>query len=407
VADAQRLEYQAYHDALTGLPNRSRFSTLLGDSIRKAHAEERQLAVAFLDLDGFKQINDTMGHEAGDQLLREVARRLEACVRDSDTVARLGGDEFVVLLRNLDDGQYAATVARKILIAVARPFTLLGHEFRITASVGISTYPHDGLDEQTLTKNADIAMYQAKGAGKNTFEFYSEELNANSLERLTLEVSLRRALERGEFELNYQAKREIGSGAITRTEVLLRWQHPELGTITPMQFIPVAEETGLIVPIGKWVLRTACVQNVAWQKQGLAPLSIAVNLTPRQFYEAHLVHDVMSVLEATGMDPNLLELEITERLLIHDVESTLRILTKLKALGVRIAIDDFGAGYSSLATLQRFPLDTIKIARSFIRDITKGGEDRMLADAGLRRSCWTRTWTSPTPARAWYRIPDR
>jgi diguanylate cyclase (GGDEF)-like protein/PAS domain S-box-containing protein len=381
VADAQRVEYLAYHDALTGLPNRSRFSTLLGESIREARDHERQLAVAFLDLDGFKQINDTLGHEAGDQLLQEVARRLKACVRDSDTVARLGGDEFVVLLPNLEEGQFAATVAQKILTAIGHPFTLLGHEFRITASVGISNYPHDGVDEQTLTKRADIAMYQAKGEGKNTFQFYSEERNANSLERLTLESSLRRALERNEFLLHYQAKREIGSGAVTGAEVLLRWEHPDLGIVAPMQFIPIAEETGLIVPIGKWVLRAACLQNVAWQKQGLASLSIAVNLTPRQFFDAHLVQDVMSILEATGMSPHLLELEITERLLIHDVENTLRVLTKLKALGIRIAIDDFGAGYSSLGSLQRFPLDTIKIGRSFLRDIRRGGQDTALANA--------------------------
>ncbi|MDB6108021.1 MAG: diguanylate cyclase, partial [Gammaproteobacteria bacterium] len=378
---AQRVEYLAYHDGLTGLPNRSMFSKLLSQRISEARRYDRQLAVAFLDLDRFKQINDTLGHEAGDQLLQEVARRLKECVRESDTVARLGGDEFVVLLPQLGDGKYAATVAQKILSVIAKPFNLIGHEFRVTASIGISIYPQDGLDEQTLTKNADIAMYQAKEEGKNNFQFYSEKLNANSLERLTLESSLRRALERNEFRLHYQAKRDIGSGRISGMEALLRWEHPDLGTVAPMQFIPVAEETGLIVPIGKWVLRTACLQNVAWQKQGLPHLSIAVNLSARQFGDENLLEDLTSILTVTGMDPHLLELEITESLLIRDVEETLRILTALKALGIRIAIDDFGIGYSSLATLQRFPLDTIKIDRSFIRDITGTTHDTALADA--------------------------
>jgi len=378
---SQRVEYLAYHDGLTGLPNRSMFSKMLAQSISEARRYDRQLAVAFLDLDRFKQINDTLGHEAGDQLLLEVASRLRTCVRDSDTVARLGGDEFVVLLPTLGEEKYAASVAQKILAIIAGPFTLIGHEFRITASIGISMFPEDGVDEQTLTKNADIAMYQAKEEGKNNFQFYSEKLNAHSLERLTLESSLRHALERKEFLLHYQAKRDIVSGRITGMEALLRWQHPDLGTVAPMKFIPVAEETGLIVPIGKWVLRTACLQNVAWQNQGLPRLSIAVNLTARQFAEEHLLQDIRSILAATGMDPHLLELEITESMLIRDVENTRRILTGLKAIGVRIAIDDFGTGYTSLATLQRFPLDTIKIDRSLIRDIAGTAEDTGLADA--------------------------
>jgi diguanylate cyclase (GGDEF)-like protein len=378
---AERVEYLAYHDGLTELPNRSMFSRLLGHSISEAHRYERRLAVAFLDLDRFKQINDTLGHEAGDQLLQEVATRIKGCVRDSDTVARLGGDEFVVLLPELEDEKYAAIVAHKILAAVARPFRLMGQEFRVTASIGISTYPQDGLDEQTLTKNADIAMYQAKEEGKNNFQFYSEKLNANSLERLALESSLRHALERDEFRLHYQAKRDIASAKITGMEALLRWEHPDLGTVAPMQFIPVAEETGLILPIGRWVLRTVCLQSIDWQKQGLPTLSIAVNLTARQFLDEQLLSDVTSILGETGMDPHLLELELNESLLIHDVEKTLRILTGLKALGIRIAVDDFGTGYSSLALLQRFPLDTIKIDRSFMRDFVGAEEDTGLADA--------------------------
>jgi predicted signal transduction protein with EAL and GGDEF domain len=314
-------------------------------------------------------------------LLTEVASRLKGCLRDSDAVARLGGDEFVVLLTELVEEKYAAKVAQKIITAIAKPFTLLGQEFRVTASIGISTYPTDGLDEQTLTKNADIAMYQAKEDGKNQFQFYSERLNANSLERLALESSLRHALERKEFRLEYQAKREMVHGQITGMEALLRWQHPDLGLVAPMQFIPVAEETGLIIPIGKWVLQTACLQNVAWQNAGLPRLSMAVNLTARQFGDEHLLGDIASILQSTRMEACLLELEIHESLLIRDVERTLQILMQLKALGVKIAIDDFGTGYSSLASLQRFPLDTIKIDRSYIRDIATRGEESGLTKA--------------------------
>jgi diguanylate cyclase (GGDEF)-like protein len=381
LAHAERVEYLAYHDGLTGLPNRSLFSKLLGQSINEAQRYDRQLAVAFLDLDRFKQINDTLGHDAGDQLLREVANRLKGCVRGSDSVARLGGDEFVALLLNLDDPKYAASVAQKIMAVIARPFTLNGREFRVTASIGISAYPQDGLDEQTLTKNADIAMYQAKAEGKNNFQFYSAALNANSLERLTLESGLRHALEHNEFRLCYQAKRDIGSGRITGMEALLRWEHPDLGLLAPMQFIPMAEETGLIVPIGRWVLETACSQNVAWQNAGAPPLTIAVNLTARQFVDERLLEDVSAALRTTGMDPHLLEFEISESILIGDVDATLRILTALKRLGTRIAIDDFGIGYSSLTMLQRFPLDTIKIDRSFIRTIAADPDNWGLADA--------------------------
>ena len=378
---AKRVEYLAYHDGLTGLPNRSMYSKLLSQSISEAHRYGRRLAVAFLDLDRFKQINDTLGHAAGDQLLQDVAKRLKLCVRESDTVARLGGDEFVVLLPELSDVKHAAVIAEKILLAIAKPFTLIGQEFRVTASIGISTYPLDGLDEQTLTKNADVAMYKAKAEGKNNFQFYAESLNTNSLERLTLEASLRHALEHQEFRLRYQAKRDMHSGRITGTEALLRWEHPDLGLVAPMQFIPVAEECSLMLPIGKWVLRTACAQNVAWQKAGAPRLKMAVNLTGRQFFDEHLIEDVTAILESTGMDAGLLEFEISERLLIRDVESTLRVLGKLKRLGIGIAIDDFGTGYSSLASLQRFPLNTIKIDRSLVAGICAGAENKQFAEA--------------------------
>ncbi|OAB49605.1 diguanylate cyclase [Pseudomonas thivervalensis] len=381
IAYAESVEYLAYHDGLTTLPNRSLFSKLLSQSISEARRYHRQLAVLFLDLDRFKQVNDTLGHDAGDQLLKEVAQRLKACLRASDTVARMGGDEFVILLPELSEDNDVTTTAQKILGAIARPFNLQGQEFRVTASVGISVFPQDGLDEQTLKKNADIAMYQAKQCGKNNFQFYCAKLNADSLERLTLELSLRHALERNEFQLHYQAKRDIRSGQITGMEALLRWNHPDLGLVAPMQFIPVAEETGLIVPIGKWVLETACRQNVAWQRQGLPRLGVAVNLTARQFADENLLADLAGILAETGMDARLLELEIAERLLMQDVKRALSVLTGLKHLQVRIAIDDFGIGYSSLSALEQFPLDVIKIDRSCICDTSSVSEDKALTEA--------------------------
>ncbi len=381
VEHAKQVEYLAYHDGLTGLPNRSLFSKLLQQGILQARRHDRQLAVLFLDLDRFKHINDTLGHEAGDQLLQEVATRLRACVRESDTAARLGGDEFVVMLPELAEATYAGAVAQKMISMLARPFVLLGQEFRVTGSVGIATHPQDGADEQTLTKNADIAMYKAKEMGKNNYQFYSEEMNSESLERLTLESSLRRALEHHEFVLFYQAKRDLASGLVTGMEALLRWQHPDLGMVPPMKFLPVAEQSGLIASIGKWVLRTACAQNVAWQRAGMPALSMAVNLSALQFFDAHLVDDVTSILAATGMDPKLLELEITEGMLMQDVARTLRILTALKKIGVRIAVDDFGIGYTTLTSLQQFPLDTIKIDRTFIRDVANVAEDKALTEA--------------------------
>jgi diguanylate cyclase (GGDEF)-like protein len=381
VEHAKQVEYLAYHDGLTGLPNRTLFSRLLQQGIQQALRHKRQLAVLFLDLDRFKHINDTLGHEAGDQLLQEVAKRLRACVRESDTAARLGGDEFVVLLPELSEAAYAGAVAQKMIALLARPFLLLGQEFRVTGSVGIATHPRDGADEQTLTKNADIAMYKAKEMGKNNFQFYSEEMNSESLERLTLESSLRRALEHDEFVLHYQAKRDLMSGLVTGMEALLRWQHPDLGLVPPMRFIPVAEQSGLIASIGKWVLRTACEQNVTWQREGLPRLSMAVNLSTLQFFDSHLLDDVTAILASTGMEATLLELEITEGMLMQDVPRTLRILTALKEIGVRIAVDDFGVGYTTLTSLQQFPLDTIKIDRTFIRDVDHVAEDKALTEA--------------------------
>jgi diguanylate cyclase (GGDEF)-like protein len=363
---ARQAEHMSLHDALTGLPNRRLLSRLLEQAIARAHRHGGTLALMFLDLDHFKQVNDTMGHEAGDTLLQEAARRLEDCLRESDTVARLGGDEFVVLLTDLVDPTDPAMVGNKILSAIGQPFVLAGQTFQLTASIGIALYPQDGQDESTLTKNADIAMYHAKKEGKNNFQFYSARLNADSLERMALEAGLRHALERGEFRLHYQTKCDTETQRITGMEVFLRWAHPDLGLVLPLQFLAMAEQTGLIVPIGKWVIKTACAQNVLWQKLGLPHMAISVNLTPRQFADATLASDIRSILVETGMAAHLLELEIPEKTLLQDNVRTLDILRQLKHDGIRITIDDFGMGYSSLAMLQQFPIDTIKIDRSLI-----------------------------------------
>ncbi len=381
VAHAQRVEYLAYHDNLTDLPNRALFSQLLLQGMQYARRYDKQLAVLFLDLDHFKAINDSLGHEAGDGLLQELGRRLRHSVRESDVVARMGGDEFVILLPEVTEGLGVQPVADKILKTVGRPFTLAGQEFRITISIGAALYPQDGEDEQTLMKNADTAMYYAKERGRNNFQFYSEGLNNNSLERLALESSMRKALENDEFRLFYQSKHDVRSGHVTGFEALLRWQHPDLGLIAPMQFIPLAEENGLIVSIGRWVFDTALRQNVAWQQEGFPKLGMAVNLTARQFLDDNLVLDIRNALRETGMEPGLLELEITEMMLMHDMKATSGILQELKEMGVRIAIDNFGIGYSLLSKLEGFPLDTIKIDGSFIHDVVHGTEDTGLTGA--------------------------
>ncbi len=381
IEHARRVEYLAFHDSLTELPNRAFFSRLLTQEMLQARRYHRSFALLFLDLDRFKTINDSLGHEAGDDLLKEIAARLNRSVRDSDIVARLGGDEFVVLLPEIRVSSEVAPVAEKILSAAARPFTLVGQEFRVTVSIGVTLFPKDGDDEQTLMKNADVAMYHAKEQGKNNFQFYSDELNTNSLERLSLESSLRNALEHDQFRLYYQAKRDMATGQVTGMEALLRWEHPELGIIFPMQFIPLAEENGLIIPIGRWVFRTACQQNVAWQKEGFPALSMAINLSARQFIDEHLLDDITLALEETGMDPRLLEVEITESMVMHDMQQTIKILESLKQMGVRVAIDDFGTGYSSLSHLKQFPVDTIKIDGSFIHDLVRSTENQGLTKA--------------------------
>ena len=379
--DEERIQYLANHDALTSLPNRARFSDTLNLALQNARRYHRNFAVLFIDLDRFKIINDTLGHEAGDKLLQEMGMRLTQTVRSSDVVARLGGDEFVVLVQEVDEAKQVEPVARKILSALIKPMVIHGQECRVTASIGICMYPSDAQDEPSLMKNADIAMYRAKEEGKNTYKFYSEKINVHSLERMALETSLRRGLERSEFFLHYQAKLDLQTGQISGVEALVRWQHPELGMVPPGQFIPLAEETGLIVPIGRWVLNTACAQNVAWQREGLPPLRMAVNLSARQFADVDLLKDIAAALEESGMKAELLELELTESMVMQNVERADKVLAAIKRIGVRLAIDDFGVGYSSLSHLKRFPIDTLKVDRSFIRDIPQDSDDKAITEA--------------------------
>jgi diguanylate cyclase (GGDEF)-like protein len=379
--NAAYVEYLANYDTLTNLPNRGNFVRLLSQCFDRARRYDKHTALLYLDLDGFKDINDSLGYEFGDELLRLVGQRIKATVRESDIVARLGGDEFMVLLPEITSDMNVAPVARKILSAITEVFDVEGQELRITASIGISIFPVDGVDEQKLLKNADIAMYHAKKQGKNNFQFFSEKLNIELQERMALESRLRMAIEHDEFQLYYQPKLGLECNRITGTEALLRWHSPELGTIPPEKFIPLAEETGLIDTIGLWVLRTACRQCVTWREDGLPSLHLAVNLSPRQFNDPALYDNITEILRETGMDPFLLELEITESMLIGDLQWTLHILGKLKALGIRIAIDDFGTGYSSLSALKKLPIDSIKIDRSFIQDLTDSDADKSLVEA--------------------------
>jgi len=377
----ERIQYLATHDGLTGLPNREMFGQVLTLAVETAKRYGRKVAVLFIDLDRFKVINDTLGHEAGDVLLREMGARIRECLRASDVVARLGGDEFVVLLQEITTPAQASAVARNLLSVIMKPVVILGRECRVTGSIGICIHPDEGQDDQAVMKNADMAMYLAKDEGKNNYQFFSSRMKPQSIERLALETNLRRALELEEFALHYQAKVHFKTGVITGVEALLRWQNPELGSVAPARFIPLAEETGLIVPIGKWVLRTACEQAVAWQAQGLPRLRMSVNLSMRQLNDEGLVREVRSVLADTGMDPTLLELEVTESTIMHNAERAEKVLTAIKDLGVRLAIDDFGTGYSSLAHLKRFPIDTLKVDRSFIREVSNDAEDRAIAEA--------------------------
>lgn len=376
-----RVRHLAHFDDLTGLPNRTMFNQRLSHALARARRAEEPLAVLFIDLDRFKNVNDTLGHDAGDQALVEISQRLRGCLREVDTVSRLGGDEFVVLIEGAGQPADAAEVAQKILAAVARPVVLEEQEFHLTASIGISTWPGDGDDLLGLMKNADIAMYRAKEQGKNIFQFYSAQINTHTLARVALESDLRHALERNEFLLHFQPKVDIPGNRIVGVEALVRWQPPGKALVPPGLFIPLAEETGLIVPIGEWVLRTACLQNKAWQDAGLPRLRIAVNLSPRQFTHEHLLEDVARMLAQSGLDAADLELEITESMVMRDPERAITLLGGLKAMGIHLSMDDFGTGYSSLSYLKRFPLDSVKIDRSFIRDLPGDSDDAAITQA--------------------------
>ena len=360
-----KLAYQAQHDALTGLPNRALFADRLHRALAQARRQGWLAAVLFVDLDRFKQINDTLGHSIGDSLLQQVARRLESCIRRTDTLARMGGDEFTLLLTELHDQQYVLTVAQKLLDALQTPFQIDTFELFVTASIGISVYPRDGKDAATLQRNADSAMYCAKNRGKNNFQLFVPEINASALESLEIENALRRALENYEFQLRYQPQVSI-DGGLTGLEALLVWNHPKLGIISPRQFIPVAEECGLIIPIGSWVLKQACSQAAEWRRAGFPPVKVAVNVSVIQFMRAGFADAVAGILEQTGFEAASLELELTEGVVMNNVEESNRQMRLLRSLGVSLALDDFGTGYSSLSYLRNLPIDTLKIDQSFL-----------------------------------------
>lgn len=374
------IEQLINYDTLTGLPNRSLLHDRLKRAIAQAARDDLLVGVLFLDLDRFKKINDTLGHSAGDILLKTVAKRLAACVRESDTLARLGSDEFVALLLGSNSVEGITTVAKKILMLISEPIYIEGQEIYTSGSIGIAVYPMDGDDSHTLLKHADLAMYQAKELERNNFQFFSREMNIKVVERMMLENSMRKALDREEFFLVYQPQVDARSGQITGMEALLRWQHPDLGLLAPDKFIYLAEETGFIIPIGEWVLQSACRQNKAWQDQGLPAVRVAVNLSAKQFGQYHLDEMVSATLMETGLKPEWLELEITESAIMKNADQNASILRKLKRMGISLAIDDFGTGYSSLSYLKHFPISRLKIDRSFVKDITTNPDDAAIAE---------------------------
>jgi diguanylate cyclase (GGDEF)-like protein/PAS domain S-box-containing protein len=376
----EQLDHLAHHDPLTNLPNRLLFNDRLQHAIHHAHRQHSQLALLFLDLDRFKNINDSQGHPVGDRLLQEVAQRLSACVREDDTVARLGGDEFTIILDSIYDTESIGRVARKILATLSKPFRLNEDEIYLTTSIGISLYPRDGRDATTLIKNADVAMYRAKEMGRNTFQFYTPELANNAYERFSLESSLRRALEQDEFLLHFQPQVDVQTGTLTGAEALVRWEHPKLGLIPPDKFITLAEETGLIVPLGEWILNAACRQHALWREAGYAPIPLAVNLSIGQV-NTGLPGIVARILEQHQMASRYLDIEITESLIMSNAEENVGILHELSERGVSISLDDFGTGYSSLSYLKRFPIDIVKIDKSFVRDLVSDPDDAAIIRA--------------------------
>jgi len=406
-AAALQVAHSAQHDFLTGLPNRMLLNDRVSQAIALARRHKKHTAVLFLDLDGFKHINDSLGHGVGDKLLQSIATRLVSCVRGSDTVSRQGGDEFVVLLSEVEESEDAAIAARRIvravagthsidqhdvlvevataagrmLQAVAEPHLVENHNLHVTASIGVSVYPDDGLDAETLVKNADTAMYQAKENGRQSFQFFKPAMNVRAVERQSIEEGLRSALERQEFTLHYQPKINLRTGAIVGAEALIRWTHPMRGPIPPLQFIPIAEDCGLIVPIGAWVFREACTQARAWVDAGLPAMTMAVNVSAMEFRNENFLENLFVILGETGLDPKLLELELTESLLMRHAEAAVSILQSLREVGIHVAMDDFGTGYSSLSYLRKFPLDALKIDQSFVRQISAPGEDTVIVTA--------------------------
>ncbi len=380
-AMTQEMTHAAQHDFLTGLPNRGLLSDRITQAIALASRHQKQVAVLFLDLDGFKHINDSLGHPIGDRVLQSIATRLAGGVRASDTVSRQGGDEFVVLLSEIDRAEEAATSATRLLASVAQAHSIDTAELHITTSIGISVYPDDGHDAETLIKNADTAMYQAKENGRQSYRFFTPAMNIRAVERQFIEEGLRRAIEQDELTLHYQPVIDVRTGVVIGAEALLRWTHPSRGPIQPADFIAVAEDSGLIIPIGRWVMREACREARRWSDAGLEPITIAVNVSAVEFQDDGFLAEVVDILSETGLDPGRLEIELTESVLMKRVDATAEILQSLRERGVRVAVDDFGTGYSSLSYLRKFPVDALKIDQSFIRQITGDGQDTTLVTA--------------------------
>ncbi|HOM70908.1 MAG TPA: EAL domain-containing protein [Armatimonadota bacterium] len=377
----EALREQATHDPLTRLPNRLLFGDRLSQGLARARRQGKLLAIMFLDLDRFKIINDTLGHSAGDILLTHVAKRLTTVLRDVDTIARMGGDEFTIIISEIDSPDEVSIIAEKVLKSFPEPFYVNDQEVFVSPSIGISLFPTDGADAETLVKNADTAMYRAKDFGRNTYQFYAHLPNTTGIEQVSLDRDLRKAIEQQQLMPYYQARVDLRTNEVLGAEALVRWKHPGLGLLSPAHFIPLAEETGLIVPLSNWMLRTVCAQNVAWQKQGLEPMDIAVNISARHFLHSDLVESVSTALDETGLDPCYLGLELTESTLMHNPDTAAAALQKLKDMGVKISIDDFGTGYSSLSYLKKFPVDAVKIDQSFIKDITTNPDDAAIAGA--------------------------
>jgi diguanylate cyclase (GGDEF)-like protein len=384
----KRLDYLAHHDTLTGLANRLLFDDRLTHALARAKRTGTKLALMFLDLDRFKNINDSLGHKTGDEVLREMAERLVGALRSSDTLARLGGDEFVVILEQIGGYQGLSTVAEKFLEVLMLPIRVGQQELFISGSIGISVFPEDGESVETLMQCADVAMYQAKNLGRNNYQFFSQGMTERAQEELRMEAKLRMALAKGELLVHHQPQVDLSTGKILGMEALIRWQHPTMGLVPPGKFIPLAEETGLIIPIGNWVLQTACRQAVQWQREGFPLWKMAVNISPKQFWQADLPDTIAEVLEASGFDARLLELEITESAIMLDVEKAIETMRRIRDMGISLALDDFGTGYSSLSCLRRFPLSKLKIDRSFVRDILKGEDGGAIAEGiiGLART---------------------